>query len=336
MSIPKPKVIEEMTRKMILDAAKTGALSKLSPKIIREKLEQELGLEDRALRPQKDLIEGAVKEAMDEIRRSEIDEEDKMDESEPETKKPVSKEKKKKPVEKPVTKKESEVSVKGRKRKSETVITEPSSKKPKSSTKTKKDKKGFTSAEVVPPSSDFEDEEPAKPFKKELSSPEQTTPKKPTLKKPSSSPNVSKPASSSKSKPPPVESPPIPAAEPENSESELTELTDESEPPKPKKKGKAKESAQPRERKKKAASASTLSKDEETIKKLKALINACGVRKVWSRLFKDIQDSPSQQIALLRKTLAELGMTGRLSMEQARAIKEKRELESELGERIIF
>jgi hypothetical protein len=42
--------------------------------------------------------------------------------------------------------------------------------------------------------------------------------------------------------------------------------------------------------------------------------------------------NPSQQIAHLRKILTDLGMGSRPSLEQARAIKVRRELAQELGE----
>lgn len=62
----------------------------------------------------------------------------------------------------------------------------------------------------------------------------------------------------------------------------------------------------------------------------KSLIVACGVRKVWSKELKDME-KPSAQISHLRKLLSDLGMKGRFSMEQAKAIKERRELAKELG-----
>jgi hypothetical protein len=46
-------------------------------------------------------------------------------------------------------------------------------------------------------------------------------------------------------------------------------------------------------------------------------------------VFQDL-DTPQQQIKKLKEILTELGMTGRMSMEQAKAIKEKRELAQEL------
>lgn len=63
---------------------------------------------------------------------------------------------------------------------------------------------------------------------------------------------------------------------------------------------------------------------------LKSLVFACGVRKVWSRELKDIE-SHAKQIAHIRGILTDLGMKGRFSLEQARAIKEKRELQQEIG-----
>jgi len=49
-------------------------------------------------------------------------------------------------------------------------------------------------------------------------------------------------------------------------------------------------------------------------------------------VFEGIEDQPSKQVKALRKILEELGMDGRPSLEKAKAIKAKRELESELGE----
>ncbi|KAF5386933.1 hypothetical protein D9615_001716 [Tricholomella constricta] len=79
----------------------------------------------------------------------------------------------------------------------------------------------------------------------------------------------------------------------------------------------------------KAKSTSESSKDEATIKRLKSFVNACGVRKPWARVFQDLP-KPSQQIVKLKEILSELGMSGRMSMEQAKRIREKRELAQEL------
>ena len=61
-----------------------------------------------------------------------------------------------------------------------------------------------------------------------------------------------------------------------------------------------------------------------------SFVHACGVRKVWTKEFQNL-DGPSQQVKRLREILAGLGMDGRLSMEKAKAIKEKRDLAQELG-----
>jgi hypothetical protein len=53
---------------------------------------------------------------------------------------------------------------------------------------------------------------------------------------------------------------------------------------------------------------------------------------LWSKEFQNL-DRPAQQIARLKDILAELGMgSGRMSLEKAREIKERRELAQELGE----
>lgn len=89
-------------------------------------------------------------------------------------------------------------------------------------------------------------------------------------------------------------------------------------------------------------------KNEETIKRLKvhprniihraasyiffrqALVVACGTRKVWSKVFENTP-KPTDQIKLLKSMLEDLGMKGRLSLEQAKVIKEKNELAKEIG-----
>ena len=60
-----------------------------------------------------------------------------------------------------------------------------------------------------------------------------------------------------------------------------------------------------------------------------SLVVACGVRKVWSKEFKDLSNPPAQ-IKRLKSILTELGMSGRMSMEQAKAIRARREFAQEL------
>lgn len=57
---------------------------------------------------------------------------------------------------------------------------------------------------------------------------------------------------------------------------------------------------------------------------------ACGVRKIWKKEFADL-DTPSGQIKRLKEILKDLGMTGRLTLEKAKAIKAEREFAQELS-----
>lgn len=113
------------------------------------------------------------------------------------------------------------------------------------------------------------------------------------------------------------------------SESELSVLIDEPLKRKRKKKVEVEDGNAKRRAKGKVKKSENLSKDEETIQKLKSFVVACGVRRVWSKVFEGL-DTPAQQIKKLKEILHELGMTGRLSLEKARAIREKREFAQEL------
>ncbi|KAJ7164549.1 hypothetical protein C8R43DRAFT_987433 [Mycena crocata] len=111
-------------------------------------------------------------------------------------------------------------------------------------------------------------------------------------------------------------------------DSELSVLDDE--PPKRAKKPKAAKSKDKGDEKPKTSKGKKVeTKDEATIKHLKSLVLACGVRRQWAKVFEDA-DLPSQQIKILKKILTDLGMSGRMSLAQAKTIKEKRELAQEL------
>ncbi|KAG8975083.1 hypothetical protein FRC05_006506 [Tulasnella sp. 425] len=84
-----------------------------------------------------------------------------------------------------------------------------------------------------------------------------------------------------------------------------------------------------RSRKKSEKSDKPMDKNEEEIKRLKSFVVACGVRKKWVKEFEGLT-TPAQQINKLRKILADLGMTGRLSLEKAKEIREKREFAQEM------
>jgi len=117
----------------------------------------------------------------------------------------------------------------------------------------------------------------------------------------------------------------------QKSDSELSSLVDE--PSKKKVRGKPKntEAGKPPVKSKRSKQTShTLSKDEETIKRLKSLVVACGMRKQWTRELDGL--NVNAQIAHIRKILSDLGMVGRPSMEQAREIRAQRELAQELDD----
>ncbi|KAB5594952.1 hypothetical protein CTheo_1585 [Ceratobasidium theobromae] len=120
--------------------------------------------------------------------------------------------------------------------------------------------------------------------------------------------------------------PPVLVSPAQRSESEISVLLDHSSPIKAKAK---KSKSESKVRAPPPTSKQPKNKDEEAVKRLKSFVVACGVRKIWSKEFKDLP-TPSQQIAHLRNMLTELGMGSRPSLEQARAIKVRRELAQEL------
>ncbi|KAG2358539.1 hypothetical protein BDR07DRAFT_1417430 [Suillus spraguei] len=117
-------------------------------------------------------------------------------------------------------------------------------------------------------------------------------------------------------------------SEPQN-DSDMSVVIDE--PPKKRRKKQEKDSnkkalTEPKKARKSNAGGS---KDDETVSRLKAIVVACGVRKVWKKEFADL-DTPSGQIKRLKEILKDLGMTGRLTLEKAKTIKAERELAQEL------
>ncbi|KAG0709456.1 hypothetical protein DFH29DRAFT_888634 [Suillus ampliporus] len=118
-------------------------------------------------------------------------------------------------------------------------------------------------------------------------------------------------------------------SEPGN-DSDLSSVIDE--PPKKRKKKQDKDSGKkaPTEHKKgRKDNAGGSSGDDEAVSKLKAMVVACGVRKIWKKEFADL-DTPSGQIKRLKEILKDLGMTGRPTLEKAKGIRAERELAQEL------
>ncbi|EJU03620.1 hypothetical protein DACRYDRAFT_105783 [Dacryopinax primogenitus] len=73
---------------------------------------------------------------------------------------------------------------------------------------------------------------------------------------------------------------------------------------------------------------------EEDLARLKKFVTACGVRKQWNRELAGL--SPSEQVRHVKRLLSELGMTGRLSLDKAKKIREKRELAQEIEDVVEF
>ncbi|OJT07692.1 hypothetical protein TRAPUB_1453 [Trametes pubescens] len=117
------------------------------------------------------------------------------------------------------------------------------------------------------------------------------------------------------------------------SDSEMSVLIDETPPARKRRRkgesGEPPKAKAPKGKKRGETAGKELTKDEEDVKRLKSLVVACGVRKVWAKEFKDVE-KPADQIRRLKKMLTDLGMSGRMSLEQAKAIKAKREFEQEL------
>lgn len=121
----------------------------------------------------------------------------------------------------------------------------------------------------------------------------------------------------------------------EESESELSSLIDE---PPPKKKGLRKSPATSSKSKSgKTSKASKSSKsasapedpNEAEIKRLQSQLLKCGIRKLWHRELAPY-DTSKAKIGHLRGMLRDVGMEGRFSVEKARLIRERRELEADL------
>ncbi|KAI9653230.1 MAG: hypothetical protein M1821_007661 [Bathelium mastoideum] len=77
------------------------------------------------------------------------------------------------------------------------------------------------------------------------------------------------------------------------------------------------------------AAAADLTSDEAEIKRLQSWLLKCGIRKLWHRELAP-HPTPAAKIAHLKSMLRAVGMEGRFSVEKARAVKERRELEMDL------
>jgi len=193
---------------------------------------------------------------------------------------------------------------------------------------------------VTKDDSDVEVDQPVRSPKKEKTSTKSSSPKQKQKKvnKDDSDVEMDAGPSSSGSKPKPATESPkhsvsrVKELSGDPMESELSSVIDEP-PTKRQRKKQDKEPVKPQkdEKTKRGKKKEPLSKDEETVNKLKSIVVACGVRKVWKKEFEGL-DRPSQQIKRLHSILGDLGMTPRYSMEKAKAIRDERELAQELKE----
>ncbi|KAF9494862.1 hypothetical protein BDN71DRAFT_1507205 [Pleurotus eryngii] len=305
MSSPSPEDITTIVRLIIQEAKKSDTLSQITPRIVRQEVERKLVLQPGSLDGSKKHIKDTIGHVMSELNRAEAENETKPDIPSS----PAEKLKKRRTVAN-----EGERIMKPKKRKSD------DSENPSRDSSRKPPSKKFKSSEMVP-TSDVEPDEQVD-MDTMVVAPSNRKPKVVESETKSTIPaaGTSKPSSS--------KSPIIANVKDDKSDSELSVLMDE---PKRKRAPKRDKDTTPTKAKGKRKPAPELSKAEETIKRLKSLVVACGVRKQWVKVFEGL-DRPSQQISKLQQILADLGMEGRLSLEKAKVIKEKREFEKELAD----
>lgn len=361
--VPGAVELEEATVAMLRKACKDGVVNDLTVRMVRQELEQQFSLAPGTLdaNEHKSTIKAAVLTNLDEIRESmaarqslELPAGRKPDHIASPSKKRGSDRKEEKGTSKRKRKarvvessaEESETDARkerksrdvppGFPKKSRSQATlKINGSKPIVENDSKLDNSKFKSKAIIDSSEDEPAEKLASPRTPKEKQPVQATPTKPTNKPPS---NVSRvelkrsggpTPSSSKldtvSKPQPSPSKARAVVDNRDEGSELSSVIDE--PPKKQRKKQGESDSRTSKRGKK--SKEPLPKDEATVTKLKAIIVACGLRKVWKKEFQGL-DRPKQQIKRLHEMLAELGMTPRYTMEKAREIKKKREFEREL------
>ncbi|KAF9038571.1 hypothetical protein BJ165DRAFT_1531651 [Panaeolus papilionaceus] len=374
--LPPISKLEIAAKKLVWLHAKQGDLKDWTPRLIREKLEEDHGLEEGSLdEPEyKTAIKNAAKEAAEEYNSNpsvadDVDEDVLSDGTSNSTGRLTKKRKssgalnsngktkgkaKQKVVEndgeqeeeeaegeQPSAKKKRKISTTKAKKvagsDNESGSDHPSTPEPVKRGKKSKAKQQFKSLEHVA-TSDIEQDEPS-PIRKRAS------PSKAKASRPLSSATSSKAKASPASKVSPkkakaTKGPKVVESDAEEieavkSESEMSVLFDDPPPKKRRAKGADKETKSAKSKAPKGSKGAALSKDEETIKRLKAMVVACGTRRVWSKVFQGL-DTPQQQIKKLKDILAELGMTGRLSLDKAKAIKMQREFAQELEDVVEF
>jgi hypothetical protein len=116
------------------------------------------------------------------------------------------------------------------------------------------------------------------------------------------------------------------------SESELSSVIDEPAPKKKRQKKAVAKEAKKKEGKQKVKQAKAKEESdpqEAEIKRLQGWLVKCGIRKLWHRELAPY-DTSKAKINHLKEMLKDAGMDGRYSMDKARQIRERRELEADL------
>ncbi len=114
------------------------------------------------------------------------------------------------------------------------------------------------------------------------------------------------------------------------SESEMSVVLNE--PPKPARKSKAttKSTTTKKVRAPAKPKTTTTTPEQEELKTLQSQLSKCGIRKVWGAYLKSF-DTHKGKVDELKRMLGEAGMDGRFSESKAAEIKERRELEADIG-----
>ncbi|KAH7356345.1 hypothetical protein BKA66DRAFT_574622 [Pyrenochaeta sp. MPI-SDFR-AT-0127] len=328
--VPSETTISDRLRDVVIAIHKSGKTDDLTVKRVRARVEKELGLDEGFFKTDsswKGKSQAAIVEAVE-----------KYCSDEP-TPKQTPKKAAAKPKPKPAEKKTKATgdSARGVKRKAAAPA-----KKPKKRRKASSDEESEAELSEPPAEpSDVESELPTKPIrrgKKIVAEDSDEDDGAPTATKRATKPVVADESDDESESPAnKTETVPPPGKTGDMSESELSELIDESPAKKPRKKkesaAKAKKEKAPAKPKATATkSKATDGPDEAEIKRLQGWLVKCGIRKVWSR---DPElsacDTSKDKIRVLKNMLKDVGMDGKYSNEKAATIKEKREFAKDLA-----
>ncbi|CAO2652215.1 Nn.00g004980.m01.CDS01 [Neocucurbitaria sp. VM-36] len=322
--LPSETAIYSKLRHVVVAIHKSGNTDDLTVKRVRARTEKELGLDEGFFKTHpswKQKSQDAIVEAVD-----------KYCHEEPTPKKTTAKPKPK-PVEKKA--KAASESARGVKRK-----TTAPAKKPKKRRKAASEDESEIESSELPERSDADSDLPNKPIRRgkkvvaedsdeEEEAQQAKTKAKAALDDDQSDAEPIAPVKKLRNTPPPEPMGDV-------SDSELSELIDESPVKKPRRKKelqtKTTEKAPSKSKTAPAKSKANDDPDEAEVKRLQGWLVKCGIRKIWS---KDPElskcDTTKEKIKVLKNMLKEAGMDGKYSNEKAAKIKEQREFAKDLA-----